>query len=95
MKKIFFSYQFIFIFLFLYRLKSLHNKKIRRYSLCFKKFNANYRLSKWKCSDDEREIPKGTVDYEEGIKFLKISDLVLVLIVKHQSFLKTLSQMLN
>ena len=45
--------------------------------LCVSKsFNANYRLSKWKCSDDEREIPKGTVDYEEGIEFLKISDLV-------------------
>ncbi len=46
--------------------------------LCVSKsFNANYRLSKWKCTDDEREIPKGTAEYNEGLEFLKISDLVV------------------
>ncbi len=46
--------------------------------LCVSKsFNANYRLSKWKCTDDEREITKGTAEYNEGLEFLKISDLVV------------------
>ena len=34
-------------------------------------------FSKWKCTDDEREIPKGTAEYNEGLEFLKISDLVV------------------
>ena len=78
MKKIFFLINLIFIFSIFSLTDSIAyiTKKSGDILCVSKSFNANYRLSKWKCSDDEREIPKGTVDYEEGIEFLKISDLV-------------------
>ena len=78
MKKIFFLINLIFIFSIFSLTDSIAyiTKKSGDILCVSKSFNANYRLSKWKCSDDEREIPKGTVEYEEGIEFLKISDLV-------------------
>ena len=79
MKKIFLFINFIFIFsLFSFTNSNAYITKKSGDTLCVSKsFNANYRLSKWKCSDDEREIPKGTVEYSEGLEFLKISDLVV------------------
>ena len=79
MKKIFFTINLIFVFSLLSFTNS--NAYITKKSgdiLCVSKsFNANYRLSKWKCTDDEREVPKGTAEYNEGLEFLKISDLVV------------------
>ena len=67
MKKIFFLINLIFIFSIFSLTDSIAyiTKKSGDILCVSKSFNANYRLSKWKCSDDEREIPKGTVDYKK------------------------------
>ena len=84
MKKIFLIINFIFIFsLFSFTDSKAYITKKSGDILCVSKsFNANYRLSKWKCTDDEREIPKGTAEYNEGLEFLKISDSLTIMIPK-------------
>ncbi len=79
MKKIFLIINFIFVFsLFSFTNSNAYITKKSGDILCVSKsFNASYRLSKWKCTDDEREILKGSAEYNEGIEFLKISDLVV------------------
>ena len=70
-----------FIFVLFFPISNSNSSFITKKSdekMCVSKsFNANYRLSKWKCRDDEREIPKGTVEFNEGLEFIKISKLVI------------------
>ena len=79
MKKVYFYTSCFLVFLlFSFNVSNAYITKKSGDILCVSKsFNASYRLSKWKCTDDEREIPKGSAEYNEGIEFLKISDLVI------------------
>ena len=65
MKKnlIYLSFIFILFFPISNSNSSFITKKSDEKMCVSKSFNANYRLSKWKCRDDEREIPKGTAEY--------------------------------
>jgi len=79
MKKslIYLSFIFILFFPISNSNSSFITKKSDEKMCVSKSFNANYRLSKWKCRDDEREIPKGSAEYNEGLEFIKISKLVI------------------
>ena len=79
MKKnlIYLSFIFILFFPISNSNSSFITKKSDEKMCVSKSFNANYRLSKWKCRDDEREIPKGTAEFNEGLEFIKISKLVI------------------